>query len=146
MLPGCDGAVGDPDAPNGRLGEGDLCRLWDADHLLRPDAAVAAAELNLAYRGHFGADMCITDSYRSLASQQSLQARKPGLAARPGTSEHGWALAIDLCDGVETGAGAQFDWLGENAPRFGWHNPDWARAGGQGPYEPWHWEFTPPAS
>lgn len=145
VLPGCDGTVGDSGAPNGRLGKESLCVLWDADHLLRPDAAVAAAELNLAYRAQFGTDLCITDSYRSLASQQSLHARKPGLAARPGTSEHGWGMAIDLCGGVETGAGAQFDWLGENAPGLGWHNPDWARAGGQGRYEPWHWEFTPPA-
>ena len=33
-------------------------------------------------------------------------------------------------------------WLKENAPDFGWDNPDWARSGGSGPYEPWHWEYV----
>jgi hypothetical protein len=25
---------------------------------------------------------------------------------------------------------------------FGWENPAWARPGGSGPYERWHWEYT----
>ena len=65
-----------------------------------------------------------------------------GLAATPGTSEHRWGLAVDLCDGVQKGSGSRFQWLRDNAPAYGWDNPDWARNGGSGPYEPWHWEYV----
>jgi len=86
-------------------------------------------------------DLCLTDSYRSLASQYSVAARKPGLAARPGTSEHGWGLAVDVCGGPDQVGSARRAWFLENAPAFGWDNPDWARPEGSKP-EPWHWEFV----
>lgn len=93
----------------------------------------------------------VLDSYRSLALQERLfesrysdqpqgtaepvvhQGRrrwlKPGLApaARPGTSMHGWGLAVDV-DRVQQGA--RWTWLKANAHRFGW---DWAYED-----EPWH--------
>lgn len=141
VLPGCTGVVHDSGAPNGQLPARDLCTLWETRHRLRADAAVALAKLNVAYQQRFGESLCLTDSYRSLASQQRLRAIKPGLAAVPGTSEHGWGLAVDLCDGVETGRGTRFQWLKATAPKYGWENPDWARSGGSGPYEPWHWEY-----
>jgi zinc D-Ala-D-Ala carboxypeptidase len=141
-LPGCSGAVQDLQAANGQLSDGDLCALWDSKHRLRGDAAVALARLNAAYRERFGADLCITDTYRSLEAQHSVRARKPGLAAVPGTSEHGWGRAVDLCGGVETGGGEAWDWLSAHAAEFGWSNPEWAQRGGSGPYEPWHWEHV----
>ena len=53
-------------------------------------------------------------------------------------------LAVDLCDGVEDGAGsATYGWLREHAAGYGWQNPAWARRFGSGPYEPWHWEYKP---
>jgi LAS superfamily LD-carboxypeptidase LdcB len=140
-VPGCDGEPVQLDAANGRLNIADLCELWGTGHYLRSDAAVALAKLSFAYRDHFGTDLSITDSYRSYRSQVSLRARKPGLAARPGTSEHGWGLAVDLGGGVEA-ADEHYAWLRENAPTYGWDNPEWARAGGSGPYEPWHWEYV----
>jgi LAS superfamily LD-carboxypeptidase LdcB len=118
-----------------------LCTLWDPKHSLRADAAVSAAKLNIAYRQRFGDDICITDSYRTLASQQRLAQLKPGLAARAGTSNHGLGLALDLCDGVESSGSTRYQWMRANAPRYGWDNPTWARVGGSGPTEPWHWEF-----
>lgn len=141
ILPGCDGVVVDTGAANGRLSDSDLCDLWVGGHQLRADAAVALAELNVAYQEAFGEALSITDSYRSYAAQVSVARRKPGLAARPGTSEHGWGLAVDLAGGVQN-ADRRYRWLRENAPRYGWDNPAWARSGGSGPYEPWHWEFT----
>jgi LAS superfamily LD-carboxypeptidase LdcB len=83
----------------------------------------------------------LTDSYRDYASQVSVRARKPALAARPGTSQHGWGLAVDLAGGVEA-ADEHWAWLRDNAPAYGWDNPEWAREGGDGPYEPWHWEYV----
>ncbi len=142
VLPGCSGVDSVPkSAQNGQLPTADLCTLWTPKHRLRADAAVALAKLNIAYKQHFGENICLTDSYRTLAVQERLKLTKPGLAAVPGTSEHGWGLAVDLCGGVETGVGARYQWLRENAPDYGWDNPDWARAGGSGPQEAWHWEY-----
>lgn len=137
----CDVANIDVGAANGRLRVRDLCELWGTGHLLRADAAVALAKLRFAYQDHFGEDLVITDSYRSYRSQVAVRARKPRLAAVPGTSEHGWGLAVDLAGGVQV-ADHRYRWLRENAPAFGWDNPDWARRGGAGPYEPWHWEYV----
>lgn len=139
-LPGCDGQVQGVGGSNGRLDTADLCPLWEPEHLLRADAAVTLARLNVEYQNAFGKALCLTDSYRSYSVQERLRASKPGLAAPAGTSEHGWGLAVDLCGGVERD-GERHRWMRDNAPRHGWDNPDWAREGGTGPYEPWHWEF-----
>ncbi|MBC3762779.1 D-alanyl-D-alanine carboxypeptidase family protein, partial [Quadrisphaera sp. RL12-1S] len=138
----CSGVRPDTDGSrNGRLDDDQMCDLWSPGHQLRSDAAVAFAELNLAYHDHFGKDIVITDSYRSYAAQVAVRRKKPGLAAVPGTSEHGWGLAVDLGDGVQN-SDEHYDWLIENAPKYGWDHPSWARRGGGGPYEPWHWEFV----
>jgi hypothetical protein len=143
VLPGCDGIDRVPaNAVNGRLPSNSLCTLWDPKHRLRADAAVALAKLNVAYKQHFGSNICLTDSYRSIAEQRVLKAEKPGLAATPGTSKHGLGLAVDLCGGVETGSGSRYAWLRANAGAYGYENPDWALPGGSGPHEPWHWEFV----
>jgi len=145
VLPGCDGHVSDvEDVANGRLPASMLCTLWDPRRQLRSDAAVALAKLNLSYRARFGHNMCFNDAYRSLVQQYRVKAERGGFAARPGTSEHGWGLAVDLCDGVENGSSsATYQWMRQNAPGYGWANPTWALPGGAGPYEPWHWEYLP---
>ncbi len=141
-IPGCDPAHVEAGDDNGRLHTDSLCRLpWAEDEMLRADAASALARLNVAYRAEFGSSLSITDGYRTYESQVRLRSTKPGLAARPGTSEHGWAKAVDLGGGVESG-GPQHAWMREHAPALGWENPDWARKGGSGPYEPWHWEYV----
>jgi hypothetical protein len=143
VLPGCDGSVpSTAGIQNGQLPASTLCTLWDAGRQLRSDAAVAIAKLNLAYTQHFGHPMCISDAYRSLGAQYRIKAARGYFAARPGTSEHGWGLAVDLCDGVEEGSSSlSYQWMRANAPRYGWQNPQWAGTGGSGPYEPWHWEY-----
>ena len=97
---------------------------------------------DLNFRAAFGRDLCITDSYRTLAEQRHLAYTKGGLAATPGTSNHGWGLAIDLCT-AETRNSDVLTWLTENGPIFGWANPGWALPGGAGPHEAWHWEYLP---
>jgi zinc D-Ala-D-Ala carboxypeptidase len=141
-IPGCDASVPAPGTvSNGRLGEEHLCPVGDG-HLLRPDAAAAYLALRGAYEGAFGDAPCLTDSYRSLAAQEELAGRKPGLAAHPGTSEHGWGLAVDLGCGVEDATSPAHGWMLEHGGTYGWVNPAWARPGGLRP-EPWHWEFVP---
>lgn len=140
-LPGCDGVPPETLQPNGQLEERFLCTLWDGQTQLRADAAVALVLLNEQYRAATGADLCLTSGYRTFEQQEGLRRQKPGLAAPAGTSEHGNGLAVDLCGGVEA-AGPGYDWLRANGPAAGFDNPDWARQGGSGPYEPWHWEYV----
>lgn len=135
------GAVGWGGFANGMIPSSQLCPLATAPgHQLRCDAAAAWNAMAVAYERDTGSPLCITDSYRSYAAQVSVYARKPGLAAVPGTSNHGWALAVDLCGGIESYSSAGFAWMSAHAPKFGWVHPQWARQGG-GREEPWHWEF-----
>ena len=118
-----------------------LCRLGsDPRHRLQRDAARAFDALSRAHQDETGQPLCITDSYRSYAEQVRLFRVKPTLAAVPGTSNHGWGLAVDLCGGVERFDGAAHAWMQRHAGEFGWVHPSWAQRGGSRP-EPWHWEF-----
>ncbi|MBO9567539.1 MAG: M15 family metallopeptidase [Cellulomonas iranensis] len=138
-LPGCDGSVR-PSGENGLLATKDLCTLWDGRTQMRADAAVALAELNEVHIAKFGTDLCLSSGYRTLAQQKAVKAEKGGLAATPGKSNHGWGLAVDLC-GLQNSS-VKMAWMNEMAGTFGWENPSWARKGGSGPFEPWHWEYT----
>jgi hypothetical protein len=127
---------------NGMIPLAALCPLWGAPgEYLRADAAYAFGRLSQAYAAAFGTPLCVTDSYRSYAEQVALHARKPRLAAVPGTSNHGWATAADLCGGIESFGTATHTWMLLNAPAFGWFHPAWAEPTGSLP-EPWHWEFA----
>ncbi|MCA0144470.1 NlpC/P60 family protein [Blastococcus sp. LR1] len=125
---------------NGRIPVEALCRLGVDGHALRCDAAASYAQLAEAYTAEFGATLCITDSYRSFGGQVAAFRSKPALAAVPGTSNHGWALAVDLCGGINVAGTPQWSWMTAHAARFGFVQPDWARPGAEKP-EPWHWEF-----
>jgi hypothetical protein len=128
---------------NGMIPASKLCALGSG-HMLRCDAAAAYLQMARAYRAQFGKTLCITDSYRSYSSQVSLYARKPSLGALPGTSNHGWGVAVDLCGGVNRFGTAQYQWMKTHAAQFGWVHPSWADQGGSRE-EPWHWEFGKPA-
>ena len=126
---------------NGRLASSALAPLsWASGHSLRPDAAAQLERLNIAFRARFGHDLSITDSYRSFEGQVRARATRGHLAAVPGTSNHGWGVAVDLGSGVNRFGTPQHLWMRENAPQFGWDLPGWARQNGSKP-EPWHWEF-----
>ncbi|WP_347059493.1 NlpC/P60 family protein [Blastococcus sp. HT6-30] len=125
---------------NGRIPAEALCRLGIAGHALRCDAAASYARLDAAFTEEFGVPLRITDSYRSLGAQVAAFYAKPGLAAVPGASNHGWALAVDLGGGVNVAGTPQWTWMTANAGRFGFVQPGWASPGGEKP-EPWHWEY-----
>ncbi|MEZ0073309.1 D-alanyl-D-alanine carboxypeptidase family protein [Planotetraspora sp. GP83] len=126
--------------PNGLLPKTSLCPLPQEGEELRADAAIAFADLNLAYQRRFGRPICVSDSYRSLSEQQTVYYQRPGLAAIPGKSNHGLGMAVDLCGGVQAFRSVQFNWLEANSKRFGFIHPDWAY---HSPFEPWHWEYDP---
>ncbi|WP_223830503.1 M15 family metallopeptidase [Nocardiopsis quinghaiensis] len=124
---------------NGRIPESALCPLPQPGERLRADAAEAFIELDGAYRRVFGRPMCVADSYRPYHEQVRLfQEMLPGMAAEPGSSQHGLGVAVDLCGGVNRLGTPEHGWMLANAPDHGWNNPAWARGG----FEPWHWEFT----
>ncbi len=128
--------------PNGLIPDSALCALPQQGERLRADAAVAFYKLNAAYIERFGKALCVTDSYRSLANQQALYVRKPpGLAAVPGTSNHGKGISVDLCGGIQRFGTVQYNWMKANAGKYGWGHPSWAEPGGSSP-EPWHWNYV----
>ena len=129
------------------------------------DVVDSVNQLAKAYKEHFGYRMKVMDSYRLFTdgreetdfqrsySQVATKIRKPNFAAEPGYSNHGWGVAMDfdLSPGVEVFANPDasdaekyasdyYVWLTENGPKYGWHNPAWARQGA-GREEPWHWEY-----
>ncbi|HEY0400642.1 MAG TPA: D-alanyl-D-alanine carboxypeptidase family protein [Blastococcus sp.] len=139
--PSYDGARQWGGYPNGLIPPSAMCPLGVVGHSLRCDAAAAYRAMSAAFAAAFGSPICITDSYRTYASQVRLYGQKPTLAAVPGTSNHGWGLAVDLCGGIESYGTAPYNWLKANAGRFGFLHPDWAEPG-NGREEPWHWEYA----
>lgn len=114
--------------PNGSVPSELLCAVpWSPSFQVYCPTLEALTGLNAEYRSTFGTDLSFASAYRA------------GFAGR---SFHGWGMAIDLNgpSGLLGFGDAQFDWLMNNAPRYGWYLPYWAGASGQNP-EPWHWEF-----
>ena len=96
-------------------------------------------EQRLPEAGRIG--LCVADAYRSFSEQVAIKLERPGLAAAPGTSQHGLGLAVDLCGGVQDFGAPAHLWMQQNAPLYGWFQPAWADSTGVLP-EPWHWEFA----
>jgi hypothetical protein len=66
------------------------------------------------------------------------------LTAVPGTSNHGWGLAVDVWgrnNSLLTCSSVEFGWLMLHAPALGWVHPTWASCFLPSA-EPWHWEFV----
>lgn len=115
---------------------------------LQHEAAEQFQELDVVYKAKFGESMAVTDHYRDYDAQVKLKADYEAegignMAADPGTSNHGWGLAVDM--GVAVGGGydtEKYQWMAENAPKYGWANPGWAKPGQDyQKSEPWHWEY-----
>lgn len=143
LLAKCDG-TSVAGYPNGQLPVHALCPLWGAPgEALRSDAAAAFNRMSHAYASAFGVPLCVTASYRTYQRQVELYATMPsGYAAVPGTSNHGWGLAVDLCGGIQVDGSPEHAWLLDHAAAYEWFHPAWAMPGGAGPHEPWHWEYA----
>lgn len=118
---------------NGQLSNEDLELIGNAwgQARLYPAAAEAFRRMSVAFEAEFGRPLQLSggasDAYRDLATQESLAEQKPGLAAIPGTSNHGYGLATDLGGGVNSGPGSpEYDWTVKYAKEFGFEHPDWA--------------------
>lgn len=107
---------------------------------MRIDAADALDALATAFRARFSKGLSVSEAYRSYVTQKNYRdlylAGRGNIAAIPGTSIHGWGLAVDLGSGVNRFKSPEHNWMLENAPKFGFDN-DRGRADG----EAWHWEY-----
>jgi LAS superfamily LD-carboxypeptidase LdcB len=113
---------------NGQIPEEHLKDIGNG-HKLAPAAAAQFNKLRAAAKRD-GVDITLTDSYRDLDTQKRLAQEKGlykngGLAAVPGTSNHGKGTAVDVDKGRE--------WMKKNAKRFGFETI---------PREPWHFKYT----
>lgn len=137
---------------NGRIPDSALCALpaeFGAGHRAECSAAAALIALNEEYKsGHGGASLQLTSGYRDYAGQVAARSDwcargSCGNAATPGTSNHGWAKAVDFRGFGSIGVYTDPDylWMLTVGPKYGWHNPPYMQAGGKGPHEPWHFEY-----
>ncbi|MFW2514608.1 SH3 domain-containing protein [Demequina sp. SO4-13] len=129
---------------NGRIPESHLCPLsWDRAEILLCQAAEDFERLNLAFRDRYGYNIPVNDSYRDYAGQVRAKELYGYLAATPGTSNHGWAAAVDISGSSLPGGyqGATYLWLRQQLAGYNWVLPTWARPAGSKP-EPWHFEYT----
>lgn len=120
---------------NGQIPRDALDPIGTTTHRLWAPAASAYDRLAAA-AARDGVTIGITDSYRTYDSQVDLVARKGlysqgGLAAEPGTSDHGWGRSLDL--DLDPPALA---WMRTNAGVYGFAEDV--------PRESWHWTYTPP--
>lgn len=117
---------------NGKIPADALHEVGSTGHRLWAPAADALERL-IADAARDGVTIGITDSYRSYEAQVDVAARKGlysqgGLAAVPGTSDHGWGMAADL----KLDDAAQ-SWMRANGGRYGFVEDT--------PREPWHWAY-----
>ncbi|MCC7076101.1 MAG: M15 family metallopeptidase [Acidimicrobiia bacterium] len=117
---------------NGRIPDGVLALIGIGRHRLWGPAAEAFRRMYVDGLLD-GVMIGVTDSYRSYEAQVDVARRKGlykngGLAATPGTSNHGWGLALDL----DLDYDAQ-TWMRENAGQYGFVEDT--------PRESWHWGY-----
>jgi hypothetical protein len=131
-----------PGRENGRLQSSDVITIQRSCVGYRPAATSLGLLLDAAR--HEGVDLDTTECYRPLNNQVRERQKFGPCAAPPGTSMHGWGKAVDFRDsrGGLTFSSPAFRWLQANAGAYGWNHPGWARPGGGGCDEPWHWEWV----
>lgn len=107
------------------------------------DKLLAAAEANTVNGKLKPIKFKINSCYRTFEDQQRVKNQYGKLAATPGTSNHGFGLAVDFAYGGGaklTPSTAQYKWLQENAAKYGFkrlpYNPKHPES-----WEAWHWEY-----
>ena len=121
---------------NGKIPSSALEQVGTTRHKLWAPAAESLTRM-IDVAKNDGVLIGITDSYRPYTEQVDLAKRKGlysqgGLAAKPGTSEHGWGMATDL----DLNSSA-LSWMKQNGEKYGFVN-NVSR-------ESWHWAYKPKA-
>lgn len=130
-------------ADNGRLPQSSLGRITNAASgeaaYLRKDAARAFNAMNAESERRFGTTLRATSgrtAYRTYAAQMYFWnlyiTGRGNLAARPGTSNHGWGIAVDF-------ASPKMRWIVDRiGAKYGF-----AKRWSDAPSEWWHIRFDP---
>ncbi len=125
-----------------------------------PNAAASASALIQAYNAaHPGRYLTPGACFRSIQAQQLAYDRYlngGNLAAKPGSSNHGWGLAIDFRVSTQKGSAgssingfssADYIWLKNNSYKYGWINPSAMTPSGGcsgSKCEAWHFQYVGP--
>jgi LysM repeat protein len=146
---------------NGKLAPGILKKCDVGSALMAEPAARAMKAMVAAMRAALGLDYTHVGAYRTYKGQEDLFLsrytttplpgrptktwngvkywQKPGtaMAAVPGTSNHGWGLALDLAEKVDGKAVSistrSVKWLVKHAAQYGFC--------AEAQSEPWHWRY-----
>ena len=136
------------DSRNGNLHPSQLCLVpFMPAHYIHCRALGDLVQFDRAYRVRFGerlpVDLWDNSTYRTRAQQDETWAQiGPPVAARPGTSPHGWGLAVDMFEGdAYNFDSARYRWMLTNGPRYGWENKPWHQRHGSVP-EYWHFDYV----
>lgn len=134
-------------SPNGRLDVSTLGRIHHPSGIkvyLRKDAATAWMDMRTQAleRGVDIHPLGGASAYRTFAQQVELRRYwerrgKPGNAAVPGTSNHGWGLAVDAGAGAPAVDKRMWATLRDLGPRYGWSWDEGKRVG-----EEWHFRYV----
>jgi len=123
-------------------------RAWKAMHVaaLAHGHVLKISHTTNSYRPYTEQERIFRDRYYpSILGTRYWQGRRwrkrtgVAVAAVPGTSNHGWGLAVDIGEesdgdlGTESISTAAVQWLVNNAHRFGYS--------GELQSEPWHWRY-----
>lgn len=140
---------------NGEIPEEFLAKLDFCGLKLEKHAAAQLNKLNQEFKAKFGTNIAMSGGYRTFNTQNEIfdwpyyeankKGRKKGTnggtaAAKPGTSQHGWGLAVDT-SGYGDKGNPKFDFLDSAGKKYDWINPGWAKGAGAG-HEPWHFEYV----
>jgi len=128
---------GSVQSDNGRL------RLYPAASRA-VDKLLEAAEANTENGKPKPIKFKVNSCYRTFSDQQRVfDQMGPGLAAKPGRSNHGFGLAIDFAYGSGaklTPSTPQYKWLEQNAATYGFKRLPWNPKHPES-WEAWHWEY-----
>lgn len=106
---------------------------------MNPAFAAALAKANAAMQAAGLGQFAVTSGWRSNAQQADLYRRKPGLAARPGTSWHERGTAVDI--NWSQLNKQQRQWLEANLPRYGIDAPGGMNGRFHRNKEGWHFQW-----
>lgn len=133
---------------NGELESKDLksVKINGAYYQLEEHAADALVKMNREFKKHFNVEIPMNNTYRTFQKQKELKKYytsqgNPGRAATPGTSKHGWGIAMDINTGGLKFKSKHVQWIMKNGGQFNWIKPAWAKSGGSNP-EAWHFEYN----
>lgn len=143
---------------NGQVRPAGMCALdnsmdtdWETTtpRYLSCPARDALGQMNTAFKQAFGYPLSIDEAYRPLVKQQFYyELLGSGMAAVPGTSNHGLGQAIDFDTNTTKGGStsiyywgtAQDNWLTANSKYWGFQRPVEDQTPGRGEY--WHYTFV----